>query len=547
MHLRPFLESLVRVLVPFAFLATTYLYLYPIFHGCAFPSTNRSGTTAFRSTFQQHVRPLVGPSAPADAQLAPFRLLVLADPQLEGDSSLPDPENGFFHRLAGHWARLKNGPTLANMDTASDILQTLLFRDIPEALQALRKRLDLFGNDFYLAHIYRTMHWWAKPTHITVLGDLIGSQWVDDEEFEWRGWRYWNRVFTGGERIDDSITHQYQQEGEKLLNMDDEAWQRRIVNIAGNHDIGYAGDISKSRIERFERVFGKANWDVRLQYPMPSNGVESSSGRPTLHVVVLNDLNLDTPALDEELQGQTYEYLNSLITDRVRPVEDPFDFTLVLTHVPLHKKAGVCVDSPLFDFWGSDDGGGAYKPHGVKEQYHLSDHASHSGVLEALFGMSGNMEAPAQGKGRNGLILTGHDHEGCDVWHYIPRNSTIHGTSEEKESTTTVWEASRWEETDMDAAHTGIREVTLRSMMGDFGGNAGLLSAWFDFGEKEWKYDIVMCKLGVQHIWWAIHTLDLVAIALAVLLLMGRYARSPTSNESMVSGPPLRVKGTKQE
>jgi len=53
-------------------------------------------------------------------------------------------------------------------------------------------------------------------------------------------------------------------------------------------------------------------------------------------------------------------------------------------------------------------------------------------------------------------------------------------------------------------------------MMGEFHGNAGLLSAWWDAGEQAWKFEYDACMAGVQHIWWAVHVVDLVVVALAV-------------------------------
>lgn len=50
--------------------------------------------------------------------------------------------------------------------------------------------------------------------------------------------------------------------------------------------------------------------------------------------------------------------------------------------------------------------------------------------------------------------------------------------------------------------------------MGEFDGNAGLLSAWFDEGLGEWRFEYGSCKLGVQHLWWAVHGLDLFVTAL---------------------------------
>jgi len=123
-------------------------------------------------------------------------------------------------------------------------------------------------------------------------------------------------------------------------------------------------------------------------------------------------------------------------------------------------------------------------------------------------------DSSAQGKGRYGLILTGHDHEGCDVWHYIPSNTTWSDSTEHSEKDgKTHWEAVPWRELNQADHHTGVREVTLRSMMGDYGGNAGLLSMWFNFSTGEWEYAISMCGLDVR-LWWAVHVMDLLVLAL---------------------------------
>ncbi|KAJ9604094.1 hypothetical protein H2200_011617 [Cladophialophora chaetospira] len=509
---------LLRLLLPVALCLTAYLYFYPLFHGCVFPAADGSTVTAWNSTLRRHFGLLTGADVEFEPSLAPFRLLALADPQLEGDSSLPKPQDAFLPKLGRHWARLSKTPTHEIVPSAVDVGRQIVLQDFPEAAKALRKRIDLFGNDYYLGHIYRTLHWWTKPSHVTVLGDLIGSQWVTDEEFDWRGWRYWNRVFADGRSVQDSITHLEDEEEEKVFAMDDATWTNRIINIAGNHDIGYAGDISRSRMERFERVFGTANWDVRFHYPQSNQTArhDKANTQPSLHLIVLNSLVLDTPVLSEDLRSETCGYLKGLISQRLRPVEDRSSFTLLLTHLPLHKKEGTCVDAPFFDYWPNDDGGGVYRPHGLREQNHLSEHTSYKGTLQALFGMSGKLDAPAQGKGRNGLILTGHDHEGCDTWHFIPSESVWSPSDDEgEEKKQTVWDVSKWQEANHNTAHTGVREVTLRSMMGDYGGNAGLLSAWFDFEDGEWKHDIQMCGLNLKT-WWAVHIVDLIVLVLSL-------------------------------
>ncbi|QSS61865.1 hypothetical protein I7I51_04042 [Histoplasma capsulatum] len=264
MSLPTTLRQLLSSLLPISITSIVYLYSYPIFHGCNFPptapsaSSNLSSPLPILNTLRQHVDiPHLDMSKYTGA--APFRLLVLADPQLEGDSSLPNPKDSFLKRLAGY------REAITSADTWDDVLlailgslRDMLLVDLPRSLRATRKRIDLFGNDFYLAHIYRSLHWWSKPTHVTVLGDLIGSQWVTDGEFERRAWRYWNRVFRGGVRVDDDITitgsedvHGRDVKVVEDLPLDMQGgdgttgpWERRIINVAGNHDVGYAGDIS---------------------------------------------------------------------------------------------------------------------------------------------------------------------------------------------------------------------------------------------------------------------------------------------------------------
>ncbi|KAL9619170.1 MAG: hypothetical protein Q9160_006179 [Pyrenula sp. 1 TL-2023] len=515
MSFRPILRSCLVLLVILSFVSTFYLYLYPVFQGCAFPdpSHTASGFHAFKDTLRSHSW-LAKAHHDVNA-LPPVRLLVLADPQLEGDSSLPTKEDGFPARLNRRWKTVTE-----HADTSIEWLlkvrtelRACLLDDLPSVFQAIRKRIDLFGNDYYLAHIYRTLDWWTNPSHVTVLGDLIGSQWVTDEEFDWRGWRYWNRVFQGTSTATKSLARDGDQDtANKDEKLDDKSWRHRLINIVGNHDIGYAGDISSGRIARFEEVFGAPNWDVRFGYPrdaLPPN----SSFTPTLHLVVLNSLNLDTPALSSDLQKADYEFLNHVIGSASHAVEDRSSFTLLLTHLPLYKPAGTCTDPPHFEFYGFDDPEHRFKSGGLQEQNHLSDHVSTHGILQGIYGMNSDENAPAQGRGRNGLILTGHDHEGCDTWHHIPSSSELDRRQIQPSSLGKGgWLNIPWRRRESNVTETGIREITLRSMMGEYGGNAGLLTVWFDFSIGEWEYAIAMCPLGTQHIWWGIHVLDIITV-----------------------------------
>jgi hypothetical protein len=531
-----FFSSVLRlalfILVPTSYIFTTYLYLYPIFHLCAFPSPEQNAPSAYLTTIRQHT---LFPTYDAK-KVAPFRLLALGDPQLEGESSISDVESVNLPHLSQFWkdALLRDGtdhnPLQRLRHSLHDLVDFFL-DDIPKALEVYRKRLDHIGNDYYLGHIYRTLHWWSNPTHVTVLGDLVGSQWIDDDEFEVRGRRFWDRVFRGGVRVEDSLFTQPSDDfqGTLVLGEDAEAWSKRIINVAGNHDIGYAGDLSPDRMRRFTKLFGKANYEMRFQLPSVTNTTlefleDEEKPVPEIRIVVLNDMNLDTPASSKELQDETYGFLNTVITTS-KEVTRPAHFTLVLTHIPMHKEAGICVDGPFFDFFDGDFS------NGVKEQNHLSRDAS-KGFLEGIFGMSGNSDVAGLGLGRNGAILTGHDHEGCDVYHYINQSSPP-----EKE-----WQAARWGNA-VSAGVTdapgvpGLREITVRSMMGDFAGNAGLFSLWFNEEEWEWNFEFANCGLGTQHIWWFVHIVDLITFCVGIVYASMVVVQKVTSLIGKSSSP----------
>ena len=186
-------SRLLWVLIPVSVALTLYLYLFPLFGQCAFPLPQPDGAglqsnqVAFRETVKLH---LSSPATANQVHLAPFRLLALGDPQLEGDSSIPNAGHESFPHLTSVVRHLTFRSSHHSL--RERIRQTLhdtvdfYFEDIPNTLESIRKRIDLFGNDYYLAHIYRTVHWWTRPTHVTVLGDLLGSQWLDEDEFNRR-------------------------------------------------------------------------------------------------------------------------------------------------------------------------------------------------------------------------------------------------------------------------------------------------------------------------------------------------------------------------
>lgn len=563
---------LALVLAPVALVSTTWLYLYPLFDAaCAFPSP------------------------PGIAAPAPFRLLALGDPQLEGNTALRRARAKVFRSFDNIVGNVRDAETLLEKWQLVSAAVRGIPMDLLRALEGyVRKPIDIWGNDWYLAHIVRTLKWWTAPSHVAVLGDLLGSQWINDAEFEARSRRYWDVVFRGLERVPERIMTGYGEE-EQAMEKDkeeeqeggyrrereqrwggtvevlgqDASWANRAINIAGNHDIGYAGDIDIDRIERFERTYGKVNWDIVFTLPNTTlTDSETQADAPALRLVILNTMNIDTPAYDGELQRETYDFINHLVTTS-RSVNDKTHATVLLTHIPLHKESGICVDSPFFDFF---DGGS-----GVREQNMLSEYASKM-VLESMFGLSSNQHADGQGFGRRGIIVNGHDHAGCDVLHYTTQpgvDSRCPDNFEQREihfphassNTSTVLspveavleDSIAANDTDADfspedqdfpleddekqtwhaqrlplppythhpdgsctslAAVPRIREVTLRSMMGEFSGYAGFLSAWFDtaLGERgEWVIEVSTCGLGVQHWWWGVHIVDVILVVAVAL------------------------------
>lgn len=664
---------LFAALLPVALLSTTWLYLYPVFHACGFPSPH-----------------------------APFRLLALGDPQLEGDSSLPDPNAPIFPSLEYF---LQDLETVHGIDGKIEVLRDGLegaWKDGKRWLEGKRKAVDLWGNDRYLAHIVRSTRWWTQPTHVSVLGDLLGSQWITDGEFEKRAGRYWDVVMGGLDKVPERVygkedegavnetteavdgtkevssgtgegadgpeeireeegtkdileqeeqgeiegaaneALQHEEEGTKEKRDisgkegdgeqdepetpaeshvevprplrrplwggttetlgEDNRWANRVINIAGNHDVGYAGDLDESRIARFEKAFGSVNWDIWFTLP---SGPNTSETPPALHLVILNTMNVDTPAWSSELQTETYSFMNHIITSS-RDVADKTHATVLLTHIPLEKEAGVCVDSPLFNYF--DDG------QGIREQNMLSEYSSKT-ILQGMFGMSDYQFGAGQGYGRHGIILNGHDHEGCDVTHFIRQDGVddacdINTVKKEEahwpavmstpappaqstpaperfdltpanpladdltcvvpviqeppppEPVKTGWRAHRFPHRPYSILYNPvanttsctnikrsphIREITLRSMMGDFSGHAGFLSAYFDHnkGDRgEWVLEFASCGVGVQHWWWAVHSIDFALVVTGVFAGAGRLLARPKGSSGMGK---QQMNGTKEK
>ncbi|KAK9370454.1 hypothetical protein V1509DRAFT_351746 [Lipomyces kononenkoae] len=350
-------------------------------------------------------------------------------------------------------------------------LRLLLFGD-PQIRGAststsLRTRLDIFGNDHYLGHIYSTLVTRLDPTHIIVAGDLFSSQWISDDEFDVRARRYKNRIFRQPRA--PQVTP-----------------APVLLNLSGNHDIGYAHDVTRTRVRRFEKHFGQLNFIVTGD---------------DFRIVVFNSMSLDG-SLDDNEHGQA-GFTRDVRTFLEEHMKVNFEGTTILaTHVPLHKPVGVCIDKPYFSYYGDKSG------RLIREQNMLSEGTS-QWILNGFFGETG--------AGR-GVIINGHDHEGCLVRHTKmqgePRWSVVPiasgGTKYEY----------YYNNTNSDS-NDGVLQVTLRSMQGEYGGNAGLLKAAWNATTQDYMFSFSICPFGVQHIWWATYVVAIVAVCANVIAFIG--------------------------
>lgn len=295
------------------------------------------------------------------------------------------------------------------------------------------KHLDVLGNDKYLKSIASAIRKHLKPDYVAVMGDLLSSQWIDDYEFSDRYRRY-SKIFPKDEP------------GE-------------IFNVSGNHDIGYHGDFTQNRIERFQVCYGELNF-VAYQ-------------SPEYRIVVINSMSLDGPPDDDEWRKETVDFLDS--------IKDYQGSSILLNHIPQFKPNGICMDDAKFEFYD-------FEGHqALRSQNHMTSKSTNL-ILTAVFG----------GSDKEGLILAGHDHEGCECSYDLNKHSQI------------------WE---LNPKNTGrVKEVTVRSMMGDYGGNTGLVSGLRSAnGEIKWEYSL--CRFHVQHIWWVTQVTTYLTLAVPFLYI----------------------------
>ena len=373
------------------------------------------------------------------------------------------------------------------------------------------KRLDNYGNDYYLGHIYNTMYNRLHPSHVVVMGDLFSSQWILDSEFYNRTYRFVERLFPRDQEYKQHVLHVHAKHEDYDWNrwLNDEKlmdplhrFQSRVyndvydwvhqdrhvpnfenplfINLTGNHDIGYSGDATWQHMARFHLLFGQNNFVINYNKGTPKEW----------RIVVVDSLTLEGPALQPEFVNYTWSFLEHL-----RDVENP-NFkgtTILLTHIPMYKRAGLCRDGPEHRYYDETYKREPYKIGLLRSQNHLSFETTQK-LLNIVF--------PNDDQG--GIILTGHDHEGCDDWYNFDDGN---GT----------WVASKTKNHHNSLKHP-VREVVVKSMMGDFDGQTGILTG--EFNNSRWNFTFTYCSFTVQHWWWASKVAILVAILLKTITFL---------------------------
>ncbi|CDK27227.1 unnamed protein product [Kuraishia capsulata CBS 1993] len=441
-------------------LVNLYIYTYPSLNAenCSWKHQKHQKHSYLEDVFEQYAHTKKGYSkasngANSTSEVADIRLLAIGDPQINGN-----------------WPSTK-----------------------------YIKRLDNYGNDYYLGHIYQVMKRRLQPSHVAVMGDLFSSQWISDSEYYNRTRRFITRLFPGPEEYTaynldfvnkhedvDWVSHMHwfqktleeggfkgpdQYDFQNIYDWTEHqlADEPLFINLTGNHDIGY-GDTTYQHMTRFRRLFGKDNYWIEY-------------GAGTDHawrIVVLNSLALDGPSAQPEFLDYTWQFVETL---RERPFEGS---TILLTHIPFYKREGLCRDGPFSELYTPENAVGAYAIGKLKSENHLQYETSQR-VLSAVFT-----------SGKPGIVMTGHDHEGCENYYNL---------SPEGE-----WYASKEVEADVH-----IKEITVRAIMGEFGGNTGIMTGHFDEDAKQWEFDYTLCPFIVQHVWWAAQ----IGLLLSVLLVSG--------------------------
>ncbi|KAF2075824.1 hypothetical protein CYY_002858 [Polysphondylium violaceum] len=259
-----------------------------------------------------------------------------------------------------------------NINKENDIAQMILLGD-PQMegdwrikREGLKGEYNIAFNDRFFKHIVDNIAYYLQPSLVFVLGDLFSSQYINDDEFLVRTNRYRN-IFS---------PLLYKQSKSEL----------KIINVTGNHDIGYANEASLHRINRFEQAFGKVNDKFYV------------SG----HLFgVVNSINLDR-SQDERLYNQTWDHLRAL-KEEAESTQSPL---IILTHIPLYKDIDTIDRSlPLYQ----------QQPFLCRERDHTRKDRNGNIIEQTMISKESSDYILEHLKPL--FIFNGHDHEGCIFKH----------------------------------------------------------------------------------------------------------------------------------
>ncbi|KAJ2473316.1 hypothetical protein GGI02_000939 [Coemansia sp. RSA 2322] len=302
-------------------------------------------------------------------------------------------------------------------------------------------KYDLLVNDYYQHHVYKATIAAFCPHYVVTMGDIFSSQWVSKDEYNRRLQRFrW-------------ISHQIDSSNRPTRS------NHIYYYMAGNHDIGYGEETEAYHINRFASNFGPLNteWLTRVD------------GK--LHrFAILNAMNLDKTR-HAEYRAQAWSFVKHLAAERQQNPEIPL---ILFSHIPLHKQADACTAAA----------GTRYLDGFVEYQDYLSPTTS-AYLLHCL--------APV-------FVLSGHDHDGCRAAHTVkadagygialgnsgkllrlskdlcgmsPEDLDNYQASIEAFAHQTVAPATGFNGTAGTSTWDTL-EVTVRSVMGAYGGAAGV-------------------------------------------------------------------------
>jgi hypothetical protein len=106
-----------------------------------------------------------------------------------------------------------------------------------------------------------------------------------------------------------------------------------MVVIPGNHDVGYGANVNEEVMVRFEKEFG------------PANEIFEEEG---ITFVVMNSQTLDA-SYDKKIQQDSWDLVDRA-SEYVRLRNRTNDPVVLITHIPLHKESGHCVDEPFTSY-----------------------------------------------------------------------------------------------------------------------------------------------------------------------------------------------------